>query len=111
MKFTIGYPRVIDPSLIAILVDLQSMVIFDMDGELIGWIHHHTEHITFAKGYDEKLRILINQSRVCDRIKDYSVSFFEINGNSASRQWDIKIKFIYPPLPPEPITIATEDKY
>jgi hypothetical protein len=38
-SFTIGYPKLIHPKLIAVLADLQSTVIFTIDGRLIGWIH------------------------------------------------------------------------
>lgn len=102
ISFTIGYPKLIHHSLIAILVDLQSTVIFTTEGEAIGWIHAHNKHINFAIGYEAKLDYLIGESILRDALQGYSVSYFEINGNISTRQWCIKTSFIYPPLPQKP---------
>lgn len=111
ISFTIGHPQVIHPLMIAILIDLQSMVIFDMKGEAIGWIHENNKHIEFAKGFEVHIRELKYNTSISDRIKNYTVSFFETNGNSANRKWSFKASFIYPTLPEKPITIGTEYNY
>jgi hypothetical protein len=97
--------------MIATLIDLQSMVIFDMKGDAIGWIHEGNKHIEFALGFDVHIRELKYNTPISKRIQNYSVSFFKIDGNSADRQWHFKTIFIYPPLPQKPITIDTEENY
>lgn len=112
-SFTIGFPRLIHPKLIAILADLQSTVIFTTDGKLIGWVHELRKTITFAEGYTEYYNALYYESEMsATLINDYYTrEHFKINGTISYREWDFKTMFIYPPLPPDTITIASEHNY
>lgn len=93
MTFPVGCPRIIHYMLIAVLADLQNMVIYSTKGEVIGRINEHKKHIDFAKGFDIHLRVLQLDSSISDLISGYTVSFFEINGNASTRKWDVKITF------------------
>jgi hypothetical protein len=110
-SFTIGYPRLIHPKLIAVLADLQSTVIFSIDGTILGWIHESKKHINFAYGQEAKLDFLVGESSLSDQIQGFSVSYFDNTGIYTYRQWNMKTTFLYPPMPPKPITIDTEDQY
>jgi hypothetical protein len=112
-SFTIGYPKLIHPKLIAVLADLQSTVIFTTDGQLIGWIHEASKVITFAEGYTDMYNALYNESELSDKliIGFYTRAHFKIDGTISHRQWGIKTSFVYPPAPPKPITIDTENNY
>lgn len=111
LTFSIGYPQLIHDSLIAIMCDLQSTVIYTIDGKAIGWIHEHSKVIEFAEGYGDLQSNLIKESTLQDRLKGYTLSFFKIDGAISYRKWDVKIKFIYPEAPPPIPTIAMEDQY
>jgi hypothetical protein len=102
ISLTIAHPRVIHPLMTAMLVDLQSIVIYNMQGEAIGWTHEHKHHINFAKGWDTHLAELKYNSDLSSKVSGYTISFFEINGNVSDREWNVESKFIYPPLPPKP---------
>lgn len=110
-SFTIGHPKLIHPTLIATLVDLQSTIIYTTDGLIIGWIHEHTENIEFAEGYRVLYHNLIKESELRDKLIGYTLTFFKIDGAISYRQWDVKTKFIYPAPPPPIPTIETEDQY
>lgn len=99
ISFTIGHPRLIHEELIAVLVDLQSIVVYDTEGNTIAWIHESAKQINFATGHARDLHMLQYSSELRERIKDYTISFFEVNGNTEMRQWGVKTQFIYPPLP------------
>lgn len=112
-SFTIGYPKLIHPHLIAILADLQSTVIFTIDGKLIGWVHEASKTITFAEGYNDLFYALYNESELAPTLihDSYKRDHFKIDGTISHRTWDMKTMFIYPPRPAKHITIDTENQY
>jgi hypothetical protein len=108
-SFTISYPKLIHPQLIAVLADLQSTVIYNTDGVLLGWIHEGKKNIEFAEGYGDMYRILIKESELKDVLTGYNLSFFKIDGTISYRKWDVKTKFIYPPAPQ--VTVQNENEW
>lgn len=113
VSFTIGHPKLIHAKLIAVLADLQSIVIYTIDGQLIGCIHENSKIITFAEGYTDLYDALYNESDLAPTLinDNYKREHFKIDGTISYRQWDVKTKFIYP-APPAPIpNISTEDQY
>jgi len=90
-SFCIGYGRLISENLIGTMVDLQSIVVTNLLGEPVCWIHEWKKAIYPAdEAAQQYIPELINNSILSERINDYTIE------KTSSRKWGIKSTFQYP---------------
>lgn len=90
-SFNVGYTRVISDNLLATLVDLQSIVVTTVTGNVLCWIHEWKQTLYCdGKMTAQQLDELTNNSTLSYKVKQYKTI------TEDTRLWGINSTFRYP---------------